>query len=1148
MRKGKEIKRRMAALLIAAMTAGNMATPVFAEPGTKPAGGTTVVEAHNLDWSSSKRKENVTIYCAGGQNAEIYEEENVTKMKLADGTVVDLVPQNKVASASNTVAVYAGTWDGTDVDGPVELTMKSGEVDYLIGGSAAVASNSNVGFAMEESSITMTGGTVQDLMANRPAKNPAGFDKCGENVIGTCTLNLSGGTVEGQLGGTFSYSKVGTLNVNVTGGNVGFGGSGFYSRLVLAGTNGCVDEANLSVTKGKIKNISTGLRTLVGEVNMSITGGEVGEIFAGSLYPDEETSEGAKTAGNKNPWAGGNVGNVDYGVAEDVKVTVGGNTKYKGIYGGFQHGIKASSSDATATSSEAQLFLDTYSNIPEAIKEAYKFGNLDTNTVINYSVEPQEKKDYKYTKNLLTDETDGVTVNNYVGSSITLSETTANMKLGENKTLTAGFNLGETATSSDANYEWSSSDPEIVTVRGVDEEATLEAIGDGSAIITVNCNGVLATCTVTVAKPKLSVSLRSKMDYADEDTYLTAKVDNVAGDLADNVTYEAAADRAGLSCEEDEDGSFLITPNYGLSGDYEITVTANVGDGYEFKETKTLTVNKPKFSIAVTEGSKSLDVKGAETAALEAIGDYDDYDTYEWSVEGDAIRLASSSDLSEEVTAVKAGTATVRVKAVRDSLTEGNGPDASADRETIPAATAEAKITITVADTRKFEADKAYVELDINPESAKLSDTVKITNDYEDNLRIEVLKSTQPVTAELKDGVLTIATTARETGSATVVLTRENGDKITIPVVIKTTAIAAEVKSGIEITVKDDAVSAPKVKTEGLTEEQAAEAQTQAAQAAEEIKNAIKEAYAKITENEEAAEELAARTSGMDDVAMDYMTDNGLKVENGDIVKVYSKQELQNVELESATTVNEETGEVTVSTVIKSMTIDISVMLDKMNENGEVVAGGTLNIPATNKKPVSFPVVLPSEGISPEMRYVKVTHKGEISYFPIRESNGVKFAVITTYSFSPFNLEFVEKVPTANSHSSRSGGRSGGSSSTGRWIQDGAGWKYLSSGVSMNNCWKQLLWNSQMQWYHFDAAGYMTAGWFVDVDGNRYFLHNISDGGQGRMYTGWNQIAGQWYYFKENEGGPKGSLLVNGVTPDGHQTDANGACASYQPQ
>ena len=50
------------------------------------------------------------------------------------------------------------------------------------------------------------------------------------------------------------------------------------------------------------------------------------------------------------------------------------------------------------------------------------------------------------------------------------------------------------------------------------------------------------------------------------------------------------------------------------------------------------------------------------------------------------------------------------------------------------------------------------------------------------------------------------------------------------------------------------------------------------------------------------------------------------------------------------------------------------------------------------------------------------------------------------------------------------------------------------------------------------------------------------------MYTGWNKISGLWYYFNvarvvnamTSESRSKGSLVTNGITPDGYRVDANG--------
>ena len=91
---------------------------------------------------------------------------------------------------------------------------------------------------------------------------------------------------------------------------------------------------------------------------------------------------------------------------------------------------------------------------------------------------------------------------------------------------------------------------------------------------------------------------------------------------------------------------------------------------------------------------------------------------------------------------------------------------------------------------------------------------------------------------------------------------------------------------------------------------------------------------------------------------------------------------------------------------------------------------------------------------------------------------------------------------------------------------------------------QQGLWNREVHWYHFNALGYLDAGWFTDGDGQIYFLHDQHDNRFGIMYTGWNWIGGRCYYFMEKDvenGAKKGMLLRNTVTPDGYTVDHTGA-------
>lgn len=251
------------------------------------------------------------------------------------------------------------------------------------------------------------------------------------------------------------------------------------------------------------------------------------------------------------------------------------------------------------------------------------------------------------------------------------------------------------------------------------------------------------------------------------------------------------------------------------------------------------------------------------------------------------------------------------------------------------------------------------------------------------------------------------------------------------------------------------------------------------------------------------------------------------------------KQTLDDIELETVITVGDD-GTVTATVLIKKLVYDISLYDTESGEKVEL---------SNNSRIIRFPVVLPSQGIDPAAKYVKTTHKENVTYSVIADDSGTKHTVIETRSFSPFVLEFTASKPAEKPDNSRGGSSGSGSSKrpTAQWIQDNVGWWYRNSdGTWLADCWSQLTWNGSSQWYRFNKEGYMATGWYLDTDGNWYFLHNVSDGTQGHMYTGWHQISGKWYYFRENAGGPMGSLVVNGTTPDGYQADGDGVCAEYQ--
>lgn len=156
-------------------------------------------------------------------------------------------------------------------------------------------------------------------------------------------------------------------------------------------------------------------------------------------------------------------------------------------------------------------------------------------------------------------------------------------------------------------------------------------------------------------------------------------------------------------------------------------------------------------------------------------------------------------------------------------------------------------------------------------------------------------------------------------------------------------------------------------------------------------------------------------------------------------------------------------------------------------------------------------------------------------------------------------------------------------SESGSWRQDEKGiWFERAASGYPKNCWSFI----DGKWFHFNAEGYLTLGWYLSEDGKWYYcapdgtlgtpigamytgwLKDGADGywyyldpNTGEMLTGWREIKGQWYYLNPGTLGdsgwmqdsstkqwnynvkavmPKGALYVNTQTPDGYFVDENG--------
>lgn len=146
----------------------------------------------------------------------------------------------------------------------------------------------------------------------------------------------------------------------------------------------------------------------------------------------------------------------------------------------------------------------------------------------------------------------------------------------------------------------------------------------------------------------------------------------------------------------------------------------------------------------------------------------------------------------------------------------------------------------------------------------------------------------------------------------------------------------------------------------------------------------------------------------------------------------------------------------------------------------------------------------------------------------------------------------------------------------------------LNGGTRLSGMWANLYDPQETQpkdrgWYYFDDKGIMQSGWIRDMAGNWYYCNTETELPYGKMATGWRldtgdgnwyyldpisgvmaqgwkMIDGKWYYFSPvgagvytydpasqswtyggGAGRPLGAMYKNEITPDGYQTDADGA-------
>ena len=72
--------------------------------------------------------------------------------------------------------------------------------------------------------------------------------------------------------------------------------------------------------------------------------------------------------------------------------------------------------------------------------------------------------------------------------------------------------------------------------------------------------------------------------------------------------------------------------------------------------------------------------------------------------------------------------------------------------------------------------------------------------------------------------------------------------------------------------------------------------------------------------------------------------------------------------------------------------------------------------------------------------------------------------------------------------------------------------------------------------YYFNSNGNMVTGWVQTADSKWFFFENEKNGNEGKMALGWKKVSNEYYYSTKD-----GSMLTNGLTPDGYIVGSDGA-------
>ena len=1137
----KGLKRKLSWLLIVSMILGQASFTSLADSDDDDYDDTEFVLINDLFGGGSGKGRSVRAGTSAPEFKDVkwnelaspsvtWEDDGKNTAYYANGKAVTII-----ASGSNTYIVEDATGAFTEVNGDklsyvyggatasnaqirsTDITLQGGKVNTIIGSNKYAGTIDNV-------KITINSGSAGVVYANASSgagktgigdiSGAASFADRKDRTVKNAEIAVYGGSISTLLAGNAGYSYTDSLKIQIAGGKIGATTAGENDRwgVFAGGANGEVKNSTVIMDGGEVSALSIGQRAYVQKASYELNGGTVGEVYAGTWYPGGESFDNYKS--------GKSYGNFHYGKAQKMDITIGQGVKYNGLYAGF-HLL-----DSERDGALKWLEKGGYGFVGDA------YYSTSDKPVVTISAGASPAEDVSVSTwlegtdmiNHGFDESKGF--NQY--STLNLPKVTAekaSMEVADGAvakgTATEMYILPGTEVS--------------VTANEPVEDHKFSGWEFAGADLSEEFAGTEKEVTFTMPQGMSDITLKAL--YTEKG--LTLDTESLNLDLYQN---SEDSDQADIMVEESD----YATPSV-ADYDHSIISIEEIADNGEVSGWRVIALKTGGTTITFTAADSGRILAGVAVTVVDT--------TPELNVEGGRITAVDGTPVSGENTYGKypeGADITLSPDALPDKIFTGwnvsGSSSASVNDENI-LVMPDNSITVTAqyrdkvfkfVDGTKEEVSLNVDRTETNTDQTPDTYTFRIETDYgTESIKVSSANEKYAAVTANEDGSYTVKAVSAGMTTILAALTKDSGTVTMLGITVNVADTTRKTEAGngkADISADNAEIKAPEVPA-GIDSEKAEEL-------AKEAETKIEEAITSLVANDAAKEGV----SGFDRVAERVLLEAGIPA--GASVVIYPKQELKKIEtaFEETRTVDPVTKEevVTYTPVVKKVVFDIKPYAASNS------GSGTEKLVSNLRGSFRFRIPVPS-AVSASAKFAKLTHTsdqgGVVSsdqYLSIQEENGHKYVSVTAAHFSIFELEFTDSKP-ANGHTGGGGGGGGSRTTmvTGKWILDATGWWYqYADNTYPVNGWAYLTYASnENRWYHFDANGYMQTGWFTETDGHRYYLHPISDGTKGHMYTGWHEIDGKWYYFTvtKTESNPVGSLLVNAITPDGYQVGADGA-------